>query len=73
VWKIIDILPEEFQVHESSPDISLYRRVDVKPPQASNQAMQRTAGRSAFTLSLTSTFNRKRRAPSPAVADLVSR
>jgi hypothetical protein len=38
-----------------------------------NQAMQRTAGRSAFPLSMTSTFNQQRRAPSPAVADLVSR
>jgi hypothetical protein len=38
-----------------------------------NQAMQRTAGRSAFTLSMTSVFNRQPRAPSPAVADLVSR
>ena len=38
-----------------------------------NQAMQRTAGRSAFSLSMTSTFNLQLRAPSPAVADLVSR
>jgi hypothetical protein len=38
-----------------------------------NQAMQRTAGRSAFPLSMTSTFNRQRRPPSPSVADLVSR
>jgi hypothetical protein len=40
---------------------------------SSNQAMQRTAGRSAFPLSVTSIFNRQRRALSPAVADLVSR
>ena len=39
----------------------------------SNQAMQRTAGRSAFTLLMTSTFNLQPHAPSPAVADLVSR
>lgn len=39
----------------------------------SNQAMQRTAGRSAFSLSMTSTFNLQRHSPSPAVADLGSR
>jgi hypothetical protein len=39
----------------------------------SNQAMQRTAGRSAFSLSMTSTFNLQRSALSPAVTDLVSR
>jgi hypothetical protein len=38
-----------------------------------NQAMQRTVGRSAFPLSMTSTFNPQPHAPSPAVADLVSR
>jgi hypothetical protein len=40
---------------------------------SSNRAMQRTAGRSPFSLSMTSTLNVQRRAPSPAVADLVSR
>jgi hypothetical protein len=35
--------------------------------------MQRTAGRSAFSLWMTSTFNLQRCAPSLAVADLVSR
>ena len=40
---------------------------------ASNQTMQRTAGRPAFSLAMNSTFNPQRRAPSPAVADLVSR
>jgi len=38
-----------------------------------NQAMQRTAGRFAFPLSMTSTLNQQPRALSPAVADLVSR
>ena len=38
-----------------------------------NQAMQRTAGRSAFPLSVTSTFSLQPPAPSPAVADLGSR
>ena len=38
-----------------------------------NQAMQRTAGRSAFSSSMTSSFNPQPHAPSPAVADLVSR
>jgi hypothetical protein len=41
--------------------------------QRPNQAMQRTAGRSAFSLQMTSTFNQQPHAPSPAVADLVSR
>jgi hypothetical protein len=43
------------------------------PPMRSNQSMQRTAGRAAFPLSMTSTFNQQRRALSPAVADLESR
>ena len=37
------------------------------------QPMQRTAGRSAFYLSVTSIFNLQRRALAPAAADLVSR
>jgi hypothetical protein len=37
------------------------------------KAMQRTTGRSAFELSMTSTFNQQPRALSPAVADLMSR
>jgi hypothetical protein len=48
-------------------------RHPAHPPKRPNQAMQRTAGRSAFSLSMTSTFNQQRRASSPAVADLVSR
>jgi hypothetical protein len=36
---------DEFQVHESSPDISVYTRVSVNPPEASNQAMQLTASK----------------------------
>ena len=38
-----------------------------------NQAMQRAAGRSAFSLSMTFTFYPQPHALSPAVADLVSR
>ena len=38
-----------------------------------NPAMQRSAGRSAFPLSMASTFNLQRTAPSPVVADLVLR
>ena len=41
--------------------------------QRSNQAMQRTVGRAALKLSMTSTFNRQPNTPSPAVADLGSR
>src|SRR3954468_2674338 len=42
-------------------------------PMTPNQAMQRTADRCAFSLSMTSTLNLQQDAPSPAVADLVSR
>jgi hypothetical protein len=45
----------------------------MKPRQRPNQAMQRTAGRSAFPLPMASTLNQQQRSPSPAVADLVSR
>jgi hypothetical protein len=38
-----------------------------------NQAVQRTAGRSPFQLRVPTNFNEQPRAPSPAVADLVSR
>ena len=38
-----------------------------------DHAMQLTPGRSAFPLSITSTFNLQRQAPSPAVADLTPR
>jgi len=51
----------------------LANRVEAVRHTRPNQAMQRTAGRSAFPLLTTSTFNLQRRAPSPAVADLVSR
>ena len=45
----------------------------LTPIETPNQAIQRTAGRAAFPLSMTSTFNLQRRALSPAVAGLVSR
>ena len=38
-----------------------------------NHEMEQTAGRAAFPLPMTSTFTLQRHAPSPAVADLVSR
>jgi hypothetical protein len=49
------------------------RNLSMNSPATPNQAIQRTAGRSAFSLSMTSPFNLQRRALSPAVADLVSR
>ena len=55
VWKIIEILPDEFQVHESSPDISVYKRVNVSPPEASNHAMERTPTRRAFAFPIAAT------------------
>ncbi len=45
----------------------------LTPIETPNQAIQRTAGRAAFPLSMTSTFNLQRRALSPAVAGLMSR
>jgi hypothetical protein len=56
VWKILNILPDEFQVHESSPDVSVYKRVNVNPPEASNQTMERTATRRAFVSSIATIF-----------------
>jgi len=44
-----------------------------QPGKASNPAMQRTAGRAAFPLSMTSTLNQQPRSASPTGADLVSR
>jgi hypothetical protein len=46
---------------------------NVTVPPASNQAVQRTAGRSAFQLRVASNFTQQPRALSPAVADLLSR
>ena len=40
---------------------------------ASNRAMQRTAGRAVFERSMISTFTLQRHTPTPAVADLASR
>jgi len=53
----------------------LYRLIEAalrEYPKTPNQAMQRTAGRAAFPLSMTSTFNLQRRSSSPAVAGLGS-
>ena len=61
----------EFFAREFPKTYRLYIESDAQP--RPNQAMQRTAGRSAFPLSMTSTINPQPRAPSPAVADLGSR
>jgi hypothetical protein len=63
------------QVRKTNYDETLrYKFMKIGlPPDRPNQAMQRTAGRSALQLSMTSTFNPQRRELSPAVADLVSR
>jgi hypothetical protein len=45
----------------------------MPPPKASNHAMQRPAGRSAFERSVISNVSARPRALSPAVADLESR
>ena len=57
----------------SARDQLIERTKATETAQKPNQAMQRTAGRSAFPLPMTSTFDLQPHAPSPAVADLVSR
>ncbi|MGI9087113.1 MAG: hypothetical protein ACR2HH_05130 [Chthoniobacterales bacterium] len=74
VWHIEDIAPDVFRIRfDPDSKVVVYRRVRPAATPASNHAMQRTAGRSAFPLSMISTFNLQPRALSPAVADLVSR
>jgi hypothetical protein len=46
---------------------------DFRMYRTSNEAMQRTASRAAFELTMTSTFNPQPSPPSPALADLGSR
>jgi hypothetical protein len=74
VLRIVDIQNDELRVRlNGEKTIYTFRRSIPHAADASNQAMQRTAGRTAFQLPMTSAFNPKRRSPSPAVADLVSR
>ncbi len=73
VMRIVDIAPDAIRLRGDDGGDVLMLRSAAPPPKASNQAMQRTAGRSAFPLAMTSTFNPQPRAPSPAVADLGSR
>ena len=74
IWHIVDISDDELRIFTNQmSDMDTYKRVHLPTPKASNQAMQRTAGRPAFPLSMTSTFNQQPRAISPVVADLVSR
>jgi hypothetical protein len=76
--------PHEYWVFFPSPstlafraklktDIGHVRTTVFDGYQRSNQAIQRTAGRSALMLSMISTFHQRLHAPQPAVADLVSR
>jgi hypothetical protein len=60
-------------VRELAADERSFWHDTVDAARKPNQAMQRTVGRSASPLSMTSTFNLQRRSPSGAVADLVSR
>ena len=55
IWQIIDIGTDELRLRLSNQDY-IFKRSTREPPQAFNQAMQRTAGRSAFQLSMISTF-----------------
>ena len=61
----------EFVTLDGSKHVLYFR--GYRDPEASNQAMQRTAGRAAFPLLMTSAFNPQSHALSPAVADLGSR
>ena len=74
LWHIEDVSRDELRLRLwSDGGVHVFHHVDAVATNASNQAMQRTAGRSAFPLSMPSTFNLQPHAPSPAVADLVSR
>ncbi len=72
IWQIQEILLDELHLRAAKVDY-IFKRVERDPPEASNQAMQRTAGRSAFSLPMTRTFYSQPHTLSPAVADLVSR
>ncbi len=49
IYRIVDITPDELRVRIWRNDpIRIYKRVTLDATNASNQAMQRTAGRSAF-------------------------
>ena len=72
VMQIQEITREVIRVRWGGTEMRLTRS-RRKPPQASNKAMQRAAGRSAFPLSITPTLTLQRRGSSPAVADLASR
>jgi hypothetical protein len=74
VMFIVDISPEDIAVQfDRGGRVFHYRRAYLDAPNASNQAMQRTAGRSASPLCVASNVSSQPRTLSPAVADLVSR
>jgi hypothetical protein len=72
VLRILDITPDVIRVRWGGREIRMTRS-DAIPPNASNQAVQRTAGRSAFQLFVASNLSEQPRTLSPAVADLGSR
>jgi hypothetical protein len=71
VWRIQDIGPNELRVQlwtDLPPRV--YRRVGLCAPNASNQSLEPTAGRSVTSLFVTKTTPRRLRPPSPAAAQL---
>jgi hypothetical protein len=55
IWQIIEILPNELKLRGAKQD-HIFKRVTREPPQASNQAMERTTTRSAFVSNVATIF-----------------
>ncbi len=58
IWHLVDIQPDVFRIRFFSDNaIHVYTRVHRAATSASNQAMERTATRCAFTFSIIKTFS----------------
>jgi hypothetical protein len=55
IWQIVEILPDELRLRCAKQDY-IFKRVTREPPQASNQAMERTATRHAFVSDVATIF-----------------
>ena len=47
IWQIIEIRPDKLRLRAAKQEY-IFKRVSLEPPQASNQAMERTSTRRAF-------------------------
>jgi len=56
IWQIIEILPDELRLRCAKQDF-IFKRVTREPPQASNQAMERTATRRVLIFQMTKTLS----------------